>query len=77
MSVEMTEVKALNEGRIVMDDLVKDKVLLEEDTVIEESDQDTLPYSVSEPLLLEAVEGSNAAEPQETAPAEPNLAELE
>jgi len=73
----MTEVKALNEGRIVMDDLVKDKVLLEQDTVIEESDQDTLPYSVSEPLLLEAVEGSNAAEPQETAPAEPNLAELE
>jgi RNA polymerase primary sigma factor len=77
VSVEMTEVKALNEGRIVMDDLMKDKVLLEEDTVIEESDQDTLPYSVSEPLLLEAVEGSNAAEPQETAPTEPNLAELE
>src|SRR5256884_6352016 len=73
----MTEVKALNEGRIVMDDLMKDKVLLEEDTVVGESDQDTLPYSVSEPLLLEAVEGSNAAEPQETAPTEANLAELE
>src|SRR6266849_8548233 len=73
----MTEVKALNEDQIVMDDLMKAKVLSEEDAVIEESDQDTLPSSVRETLLVEAVEGSSAADPQETAPTEANLAELE
>jgi len=73
----MTEVKALNEDQIVMDDLMKEKVLPEEDAVIEESDQDTLPSSVRETLLVEAVEGSSAADPQETAPTEANLAELE
>jgi len=77
VSVEMTEVKALNEDQIVMDDLMKEKVLPEEDAVIEESDQDTLPSSVRETLLVEAVEGSSAADPQETAPTEANLAELE
>src|SRR3989475_10421396 len=73
----MTEVKALNEDQIVMDDLMKEKVLPEEDAVIEESDQDTLPSSVRETLLVEAVEGSSAADPQETTPTEANLAELE
>ena len=64
MSVEVTEVKALNEGPIVMDDLTKDKVLLEED-------------AEPETLLVEAVEGSGADDPQETVPTETNLAELE
>src|SRR5213594_2425309 len=73
----MIEVKALNEDHIVMDDLMKDKVLLEEDAVVEESDQDTLPSSMPETLLVEAVEGSGAADSQETAPTEANLAELE
>jgi len=73
----MIEVKALNEDHIVMDDLMKDKVLLEEDAVVEESDQDTLPSSMPETLLVEAVEGSSAADSQETAPTEANLAELE
>src|SRR5260370_38514125 len=73
----MIEVKALNEDHIVMDDLMKDKVLLEEDAVVEESDQDTLPSSMPEALLVEAVEGSSAADPQGTAPTEANLAELE
>jgi len=77
VSVEMTEVKALNEDQIVMDDLMKEKVLPEEDAVIEESDQDTLPSSMPEALLVEAVEGSSAADSQETAPTEANLAELE
>src|SRR3989442_2431177 len=73
----MVEVIALNEDHIVMDDLMKDKVLLEENTLIEESDQDTLPSSMPEALLVEAVEGSSAADSQETAPTEANLAELE
>src|SRR5256712_12923389 len=73
----MIEVKALNEDHIVMDDLMKDKVLLGEDAVVEESDQDTLPSSMPEALLVEAVEGSSAADSQETAPTEANLAELE
>src|SRR2546425_9247188 len=73
----MIEVKALNEDHIVMDDLMKDKVLLEEDAVVEESDQDTLPSSMPETLLVEAVEGSSAADSQETAPTEAKLAELE
>src|SRR2546426_1057521 len=73
----MTEVKALNEDQLVMDDLTKDKVLLDENTLLEESDQDTVPSSMPEALLVEAVEGSSAADPQETAPTEANLAELE
>src|SRR5437870_13040383 len=73
----MIEVKALNEDHIVMDDLMKVKVLLEEDALIEESDQDTLPSAMPETLLVEAVEGSGAADPQETAPTGANLAELE
>jgi RNA polymerase primary sigma factor len=60
-----------------MDDLTKDKMLLQEDAVSGESDQDTLPSSVPETLLDEAVEGSITANPQETAPAETKLAELE
>jgi RNA polymerase primary sigma factor len=60
-----------------MDDLTKDNVLLGEDAVIEEADRDTLPTSVPEPLLEEAVEGSSAAETQETSPIKANLAELE
>ncbi|TLY30135.1 MAG: hypothetical protein E6K62_08980, partial [Nitrospirae bacterium] len=77
MSVEMTEVQALNEDQVVMDHLPKDEVLLEEDAVIEESDQDTRSSSMPEALLVEAVEGSSAADPQERAPTEANLAELE
>src|SRR2546426_12791956 len=73
----MTEVQVLNEGQIVMAHLPKDEVLLEEDALIEESDQDTRPSSMPETLLVEAVEGSSAADPQETAPTEANLAELE
>src|SRR5713101_7004769 len=73
----MIEVKALNEDHIVMDDLMKDKALLEEDAVVEESNQDTLPSSMPETLLVEAVEGSSAADSQETAPTEAKLAELE
>ena len=77
MSVEMTEVQVLNEDQVVMDHLPKDEVLLEEDALIEESDQDTRSSSMPEALLVEAVEGSSAADPQETAPTEANLAELE
>src|SRR2546428_14180937 len=73
----MTEVQALNEDQVVMDHLPKDEVLLEEDAVMEESDQDTRSSSMSEALLVEAVEGSSAADPQERAPTEANLAELE
>src|SRR2546427_12261882 len=73
----MTEVKALNEDQLVMDDLTKDKVLLDENTLLEESDQDTVPSSMPEALLVEAVESSSAGDPQETAPTEGNLAELE
>src|SRR2546422_9536973 len=73
----MTEVQALNEDQVVMDHLPKDEVLLEEDAVIEESDQDTRSSSMPEALLVEAVEGSSAADPQERAPTEANLAELE
>src|SRR2546427_10617852 len=73
----MTEVQALNEDQVVMDHLPKDEVLLEEDAVIEESDQDTRSSSMPEALLVEAVEGSSAADPQERAPTEPILAELE
>src|SRR5437667_201822 len=69
----MTEVQALNEDQIVMDHLPKDEVLLEEDAVIEESDQDTRSSSMPEALLVEAVEGSSAADPQERAPTEANL----
>src|SRR5437879_12918564 len=47
-----------------MDDLTKDQVLLEED-------------AEPETLLVEAVEGSGADDPQETVPTETNLAELE
>src|SRR3989442_1865432 len=72
----MTEVKALNEDQLVMDDLTNDKVLLDENTLLEESDQDTVPSSMPEALLVEAVEGSNAADPQETAPTQANLAQL-
>src|SRR3989441_4141568 len=61
----MTEVKALNGDQIMMDDLMKNKVLLEEED------------AVSETLLGEAAEGSSAADPQETVPTEANLAELE
>ena len=78
MSVDMIiEVPAHSEGQTVMDGLTKDKLLLEEDAVIGESDQDTLPSSMPETLLAEAVEGSSTADPQETAPTEANLAELE
>src|SRR5438128_4695941 len=73
----MTEVQVLNEDQVVMDHLPKDEVLLEEDALIEESDQDTLPSAMPETLLVEAVEGSGAADPQETAPTGANLAELE
>src|SRR5436309_9014314 len=73
----MTEVQVLNEDQIVMDHLPKDEVLLEEDALLEESDQDTVPSSMPEALLAEAVEGSSTADPQETAPTEANLAELE
>src|SRR3989442_13089508 len=73
----MTEVQVLNEGQILMDHLPKDEVLLEEDALIEESDQDTRSSSMPEALLVEAVEGSSAADPQERAPTEANLAELE
>src|SRR5947199_9194266 len=73
----MTEVQPLNEGQIVMDHLPKDEVLLEEDALIEESDQDTRSSSMPEALLVEAVEGSSAADPQERAPTKANLAELE
>src|SRR5713226_3955525 len=73
----MTEVKALSEDQIVMDDLTKDKVLPEEDAVIEESDQDTLPYPVAKTLLAEAVEGSSAGDSQESGPTVANPVELE
>jgi RNA polymerase primary sigma factor len=73
----MIEIKALSEDQIVMGDLPKDEVLLEEDAVIGESDQDTLPYPVAEALLAEAVEGSSAGASQESGPTEANLAELE
>src|SRR5438093_11705183 len=73
----MTEVQVLNEGQILMDHLPKDEVLLEEDALIEESDQDTRSSSMPEALLVEAVEGSSAADPQARAPTEANLAELE
>src|SRR5438876_4385734 len=73
----MTEVQALNEDQIVMDHLPKDEVLLEEDALIGESDQDTRSSSMPEALLVEAVEGSSAADPQERGPTEANLAELE
>src|SRR5207245_9195629 len=73
----MTEVQVLNEDQVVMDHLPKDEVLLEEDAVIEESDQDTRSSSMPEALLVEAVAGSSAADPQERAPTEANLAELE
>jgi len=77
VSVDMIEVAAHFEGQTVMDDLTKDRMLLEEDAVIGESDQDTLPSSMPETLLVEAVEGSSTADAQETAPTEANLAELE
>src|SRR5437870_299377 len=73
----MIEVAAHFEGQTVMDDLTKDRMLLEEDAVIGESDQDTLPSSMPETLLVEAVEGSSTADAQETAPTEASLAELE
>src|SRR5437899_2253332 len=73
----MTEVQVLNEGQILMDHLPKDEVLLEEDALIEESEQDTRSSSMPEALLVEAVEGSSAADPQERAPTEANLAERE
>src|SRR5437660_12012661 len=60
-----------------MDHLPKDEGLLEEDAVIEESDQDTRSSSMPEALLADAVEGSSTADPQETAPPEAKLAELE
>ena len=53
MSVDMTEVSAHSEGQTVMDDLTKDKMLLEEDAVIGESDQDTLSSSMPETLMAE------------------------
>jgi len=77
VSVEMTEVKALSEDQIAMDDLTKDKVLLEEDAVIGDSDQDTLPYPVPETLLAETVEGSSAGDSQESGPTVANPVELE
>src|SRR5438093_5241012 len=73
----MTEVQVLNEGQVVMDQLPNDEVLLEEDALIEEADQDTLPSAMPEPLLVEAVESSSAADPPEAAPTKANLAELE
>ena len=48
MSVDMTEVPVHSEGQTVMDDLTKDKMLLEEDAVMGESDQDTLSSSMPE-----------------------------
>src|SRR5881628_2244813 len=73
----MTEVQVLNEDQVVMDHLPNDEVLLEEDALIEEADQDTLPSAMPETLLVEAVESSSAADPQEVAPTKANLAELE
>ena len=60
-----------------MDDLTKDKGLLEEDVVIEEFDQDTLPYPAPEALLTEAGGRSSTGDSQATTSSAANLAELE
>ncbi len=73
----MPEMKARSEDQIALDPFTKDKVLLEEDAVIGESDQDTLPYPVPETLLAETVEGSSAGDSQESGPTVANPVELE